>query len=152
MTTLLTIAMYSDTIYFSPTLKKTPSLVQQLNQQAKNCVDNGDYQKANELTLEALSLLNRPIPTSRFAVFFGIFYQGFSFPLSLFLSLSFSLLFFFTIEFFNHNFKASRQIAHRLIIGLFVDKYMVKRSGQMDYANDLKEAYLNLRFFFFSNK
>jgi len=37
---------------------------------------NGNFQKANRLTNEALHLLNRAIPKSSFDLIFGIFFQG----------------------------------------------------------------------------
>jgi len=114
MTTLLTIALFSDTFYCSPEMKKSQDRVGELNKQARECIANGNYLKANRLTNEALLLLQRPVPNSSFDIFFGIIYQ------------------------------AGRQIAHRVYVGLIVDRFLTRANRQLGYATHLKETYLNL--------
>ena len=114
MTTLLTIALFSDTFYCSPEMKKSQDHVSELNKQARECIANGNYLKANRLTNEALLLLQRPVPNSSFDIFFGIIYQ------------------------------AGRQIAHRVYVGLVVDRLLTRANRQLGYTTQLKETYLNL--------
>ena len=114
MTTLLTIAMFSDQLYCSPELKQSQESVHELNRLSRECLADGNFVKANRLTNEALLLLQRPIPNSSFDIFFGIIYQ------------------------------VGRQVAHRVYVGRFVDRLLLLMNGQVGYATHLKDTYLNL--------
>jgi tetratricopeptide (TPR) repeat protein len=114
MTSLLTAAMYWDTIYCSAAILDSLAKVRELNRRAEEAMSNGDYRRAKRCTEEALSLLRRPVPTSAFDLFIGNLYQG------------------------------ARQLAHRCVVGLVVERFLVFSRGQSAYAAELERAYLNL--------
>jgi len=76
----------------------------------------GNYLEAKIKTEEALSLLKRPVPRSNFDLFFGNLYQS------------------------------GRQIAHRCITGLVMERFLIYSFGQMAYVAELQRAYLNMTY------
>ena len=114
MTALLALSMYWDTTYCSPAILDKLAKIRELNRLAEECMSNGNYVKAKRCTEEALSLLRRPVPTSSLDLFFGNLYQG------------------------------ARQLAHRCVVGLVIERFLVFSFGQSAYCAELERAYLNL--------
>jgi len=114
MTSLLTLAMYWDSVYCSPAILDSLAKVRELNRLAEEAMSNGNYMKAQAHTHEALVLLRRPVPTSAFDLFVGNLYQG------------------------------ARQLAHRCVVGLVIERFLLFSLGQAAYCAELERAYLNL--------